>query len=257
MRDDPQLRRFLQERGQSALTITDATADRTWTGAEVGPICDQLRRLQDLAEELLPVWTRVDMREVIESWDVEDVPEHWAQVKGVNHYFASGRELRDFLELQRVGLVEGEELGIHTGPECEIDRDDADVLTASLNRHKDFEAALEALRDGGLAFHGGGEWKVKSGKHEFTAHSLVGLAEAVDRTMQASVEIQRYKGLGEMNPEQLWESTMDPERRYLYQVHLEDEVSADEIFTVLMSSGVEQRREYIERHALSATNLDV
>ena len=257
VRDDPQLRRLLQERGQSELIVTDVATDRTWAGAEVGPICDQLRRLQDMTGELLPSWTRVDMREVIESWNNDTVPEHWAQVKGVNHYFASGRELREFLELQKVGLGEGEELAIHTGPESEVNRDDADVLTTSLNHHQEFQAVLETLKGHGLAFHGGGEWKVKSGKHESTAHGLVGLAEAVDRTMQASVDIQRYKGLGEMNPEQLWESTMDPERRYLYQVLLDDEVSADETFTVLMSSGVEQRREYIERHALEATNLDV
>jgi DNA gyrase subunit B len=60
-----------------------------------------------------------------------------------------------------------------------------------------------------------------------------------------------------MNPDQLWESTMDPERRSLYQVALDDELRADEIFTILMSTGVESRREYIERYALEATNLDV
>ena len=60
-----------------------------------------------------------------------------------------------------------------------------------------------------------------------------------------------------MNPGQLWESTMDPARRRLYRVHLEDEFLADEIFTILMSTAVESRREYIERHALEATNLDV
>jgi len=60
-----------------------------------------------------------------------------------------------------------------------------------------------------------------------------------------------------MNPDQLWESTMDPEKRDLLEVHLEDEFRADEIFTILMSTSVESRREYIERHALSATNLDV
>ena len=83
------------------------------------------------------------------------------------------------------------------------------------------------------------------------------LVEAVMELGRRGIEVQRYKGLGEMNPEQLWETTLDPEVRSLLQVRVNHADSAEETFSTLMGDLVEPRRDFIQANALSVANLDV
>ncbi|MCS7130644.1 MAG: toprim domain-containing protein, partial [Archaeoglobaceae archaeon] len=96
---------------------------------------------------------------------------------------------------------------------------------------------------------------VKKGNKTYYAYNEVELSRVLEKL--GSAEVQRYKGLGEMNPEQLWETTMDPERRIMVQVKIEDAKKADELFRILMGEDVESRKNFIIAHSNEARNLDV
>jgi DNA gyrase subunit B len=102
-----------------------------------------------------------------------------------------------------------------------------------------------------------GPFKLKTGDEERTVESLKAVADAVLAAGQKGVEIQRYKGLGEMNPEQLWETTMNPEKRSMLKVEIGSQEEAEEIFARLMGDQVEPRRQFIEENALNVKNLDI
>jgi DNA gyrase subunit B len=127
---------------------------------------------------------------------------------------------------------------------------DKDFLTRS-----DF-LQLRAQKERFLVM-GGGPYTVVEKDKQVTVDNPEQVLEQVLRAGQKGQTITRYKGLGEMNPGQLWETTMNPETRTLMQVRVDDAVAADEVFTMLMGDAVEPRREFIEQNALEVINLDI
>jgi DNA gyrase subunit B len=119
----------------------------------------------------------------------------------------------------------------------------------------DFRRALENRRQ--LLELEEPPYRVVEGEKEVTIHSKRDLLEYLREQGKKGLSIQRYKGLGEMNPEQLWETTMSPEKRTLLQVTVDDAVEADTIFTILMGDKVEPRREFIQNNALEVRELDI
>ena len=100
-------------------------------------------------------------------------------------------------------------------------------------------------------------YQIGKGKSHWYTYSDEELAQKLDEIGRDGITVQRYKGLGEMNPEQLWETTMDPEKRTVLQVNLREAEEADAIFTILMGDKVEPRRRFIEEHASLVRNLDI
>ena len=130
----------------------------------------------------------------------------------------------------------------------------ATINTAMLES-PEYEELLKHFQ--GMQTLGTGPFILKGEKKETTATTVEELSRKVSENAKEGTSIQRYKGLGEMNPEQLWETTMDPKRRMMLQVAVDDAIEADGVFSVLMGDQVEPRRQFIEENALRVKNLDI
>ncbi|MGA0869089.1 MAG: hypothetical protein ACO3UM_09165, partial [Planctomycetota bacterium] len=153
-------------------------------------------------------------------------------------------------------------LKVYEGPGSSCSREAADVEIYTLHQGEHLQPLLQELLAQGFSpdcFVGAADlsFAVDTGKEQEVHTQIFDAFESLQSECRKGVSILRYKGLGEMQASQLYESTMDAERRTLYRVTINDAVEADRIFTVLMGPNVEPRREFIEKHALEATNLDI
>ena len=123
------------------------------------------------------------------------------------------------------------------------------VGSYEMKRIRDIAKAIGGFLDGPYVVAKNGE----SERHQ----TLPAVVDAIYESAKKGLLINRYKGLGEMNPEQLWDTTMNAETRTLLQVRMEDVVEAEKIFATLMGENVEERRKFIEENALDVVNLDI
>ena len=183
------------------------------------------------------------------------MPIYRVKVDGNDHFLYSDKELANFTDKE---AKEGEQdvLELFEAQEIErivakIEKLGLDIFTYSLESAQQKDASGQAIKKQKSLYRITNEKEAKdcSGLKEVLAY--------IKEVATKGMHIQRYKGLGEMNPQQLWETTMDPDKRTILKVTLEDEVEADKMFTVLMGDAVEPRREFIENYAHQVKNLDI
>jgi DNA gyrase subunit B len=138
---------------------------------------------------------------------------------------------------------------------CDADVDGSHIRTLLLTFF--FQWMKELIEAGRIYIAQPPLYRVGKGKQEFYAYDDEERDQFIERLGKNGVNVQRYKGLGEMNPDQLWKTTMDPESRTILQVTMDDAVQANELFQTLMGDEVEPRREFIEKNAKYVRNLDV
>jgi len=184
------------------------------------------------------------------------MPIYRVKVEGKDQFVYSDKELAAFTEKQG---KEAEQDVLHLFEAQEIE----EIIVKIEKLGLDFSTYFNEFIAAKMGTTKEGEKKIKAVYRIENdgdikeAFSLKEVLAYIKEVASKGMHIQRYKGLGEMNPQQLWETTMDPEKRTILQVTLEDAVEADKMFTVLMGDQVEPRREFIEDHAHQVKNLDI
>ncbi|RII28614.1 MAG: DNA topoisomerase (ATP-hydrolyzing) subunit B [Geobacter sp.] len=247
LRNEAAMQNYLLEEGTEDATLFLENGEKSYTGKQIIPILKQLvefRTLLDkvvhkgINEEIVRLCLRLGIPSTVE--DLEGLHPHLSKLPDA---YPGGESsiLDDGRVILRLGNLR-----------YALDQHTLDILTSY-----EYGLLRESHRRVREIFGDGRAVVSSEGKEVFDTTVGLDLLAFFMATAKKGLSIQRYKGLGEMNPEQLWETTMEPTNRTLLQVKIEDAVEADNVFTVLMGDQVEPRREFIENNALNVSNLDI
>lgn len=261
---EKELNELILEMGTDGLTLIKAKDKHAYTPAQFKEILNIAVELEQICE--IFIRRGVDFHEYVENYNqkTSKMPVYMVKVDGKSHYVFNDQEMAEFTgkdeEAQFVEVFEREEL---EGVEKKMEKFGLSVRDFLVPENRQPEL-------------GGGEKakskKAQNQKKESKPNPLFVLEEEKDKqelsclndlldhvrqNANRGIHVQRYKGLGEMNPQQLWETTMDPQRRTILKVNLEDAVEVDKTFAMLMGDEVAPRREFIEAYAHEVKNLDI